>query len=88
MAQHISIKNTTNKKLQNLYQKICKQFNNVEIAKIRNSLKNQENYDDRFKISETDNVFQTWRTLNCQRECLEIHFDSKNEQITQIYLVK
>ncbi len=88
MAQHISIEKTGNEKLQKKYLSILKQFNNQKIEKICGSLKCQKIFDDRFKESKNDKVFHTWRTVNNEKECFEIHFDSKDNKVTQIYLVK
>lgn len=87
MAQHISIKNSTNKIMQSLFANICKQFERG-LSNIRSSLKFQEVYEENFKESENDNVFITWRTVNKKRETLELHFDSQKNQITNCYLVK
>jgi hypothetical protein len=88
LAQHIPIDNTTNKGMKMIFTSISKQFNNFDVSKIKSSLKYQEIYDDRFKIFKNDNVFKTWRTVNGIREIFEVHFDSIQKKIIQIYFVK
>jgi hypothetical protein len=89
MAQHIPINNTTNKNMKKVFISISKQFNNFGVSKIKSSLKYQEIYDDVFKISKNDNVFKTWRTVvNGTREIFEVHFDSIQKKVIQIYFVK
>ncbi len=87
MAQHISIQNSANKNIQKIYWSICSQFKKG-IFVVRASLKYQEIYEENFKESENDIVFQTWRTINKDRENFEIHFNSQKGKITKIYLVK
>lgn len=87
MAQHISIKNSGKKELQNIYESICKNFEKGILA-IQSSLKFQEIEDENFKKSENDKVFATWRNFESMRENFEIHFDSQKKEITEIYLVK
>jgi len=87
MAQHISIKNSELKGLQKIYNNICKNFEK-SILIIQSSLKFQEIYNKIFKESENDLVFATWRNLNGEKETFEIHFNSQENKITNIYLVK
>lgn len=87
MAQHISIQNSANKNIQKIYWSICSQFKKG-IFVVRSSLKYQEIYEENFKESENDIVFQTWRTINKDRENFEVHFNSQKGKITKIYLVK
>lgn len=87
MAQHILIQNSANKNVQKICQSIRDQFRKG-ISIIRSSLKYQEIYEENFKESENDIVFQTWRTINQNRENFEIHFNSQKEKITKIYLIK
>ncbi len=87
MAQHISIQNSANKNIQKIYWSICSQFKKG-IFVVRSSLKYQEIYEENFKESENDIVFQTWRTINKGRENFEVHFNSQKGKITKIYLVK
>ena len=88
MAQHILINSTTNKNMKKVFISISKKFNNFGVSKIKSSLKYQEIYDDIFKISKNDNVFKTWRTVNGTREIFEVHFDSIQKKVIQIYFVK
>lgn len=87
MAQHISIKNSGKKELQNIYESICKSFENG-ISVIQSSLKFQEIFDENFKKSENDKVFATWRNFKNVRETFEIHFDSQKNKITEVYLIQ
>lgn len=88
MAQHIPINNTTNKNMKKVFISISKQFNDFGVSKIKSSLKYQEIYNDIFKISKNDNVFKAWRTINGTREIFEVHFDSIQKKVIQIYFVK
>lgn len=88
MAQHIPIDNTLNKNMKKIYRSISKQFNNFDVSKIKSSLKYQEIYDKEFKNFKNDNVFKTWRTVNGIREIFEVHFDSIQKKVIQIYFVK
>ena len=87
MAQHISIKNSDEKELQNIYESICKSFEKG-ILSIQSSLKFQKNEDKNFKTSENDKIFVTWRNYKKTRENFEVHFDFKKNEITEIYLIK
>ena len=87
MAQHISIQNSGLKSFQKIYKSICESFKKG-ISRIRSSLKFQEIYDKNFKEAEDDLVFETWRSVNGERETFEIHFDSQKNGITNIFLVK
>jgi len=87
MAQHYPIQNSTNKKIQKICQGIYNKFGEG-IKKIHPSLKYQEIYDDDFKESKNDEVFQTWRSINGETENLEVHFDLQKAKVTNIYLVK
>jgi len=88
MAQHIPIDNTLNKDMKKIFRNISKQFNNFDVSKIKGSLKYQEIYNNEFKNFKNDNVFKTWRTVNSIREIFEVHFDSIQKKIIQIYFVK
>jgi hypothetical protein len=87
MAQHISIKNSDNKELQNIYEGICKNFKKG-ISLIQFSLKFQEIFDEDYKESDNDKVFITWRNFKKIRETFEIHFNLQKNEVFEIYLVK
>lgn len=87
MAQHISIRNLSTKKFQEIYKNIGESFKKG-ISTIRSSLKFQEIYGKKFKESKNDLVFETWKSVNTEKETFEIHFDSQKNKITNIYLVK
>ncbi len=87
MAQHISIKNSGKKELQEIYENICKTFAKGLFA-IQSSLKFQEIEDENFMESKNDKIFQTWKNLKNERETFEVHFNSQKNKITEIYLVK
>lgn len=86
MAQHIPIKNSTNKNMQKIFESIQGRFEKG-LSSIRSSLKFQEIHEEDFKESENDHVFATWRTINGNREIFEIHFDSQKQIITNLYFV-
>lgn len=87
MAQHILIKDLTNKNMQNIFKIACIRFKKG-LSSIRSSLKFQEIYEKSFKESENDHVFVMWRMINKNRETFEIHFDSQKQTITNLYIVK
>jgi len=87
MAQHIPIKNSDKKELQEIYKNICKNFEKG-LPAIQSSLRFQEIEDENFKESENDKIFQTWKNLENEKEIFEIHFDSRKNKITNVYLVK
>ena len=87
MAQHISIQNSESKGFQKIYKKNCESFQKG-ISGIRSSLKFQEIYDENFKETKNDLVFEAWRSVNRERETFEIHFDSQKNEVTNIFLVK
>ena len=87
MAQHIPIKNSPLKGFQKIYKSICKFFENG-IFYAKSSLKYEEIKDERYKESKNDIVFETWRSVNGQRETFEVHFDNEKQGLGNIYLVK
>lgn len=87
MAQHILIKNSTNKNIQNIFKSVRTKFEKG-LSSIRSSLNFQEVYEKSFKESKNDHVFIMWRTISRNRETFEIHFDSQKQMITNLYLVK
>ena len=87
MAQHIPIENSSLKGFQKIYKSICKNFENG-IFYAKSSLKYEEIKDERYKESKNDIVFETWRSVNGQKETFEVHFDSKKQRLENTYLVK
>jgi hypothetical protein len=87
MAQHFLIQNIKTKKMQNVYKRISRQFQKGIICVI-SSLIYQELEDKNFKEDQNDRVFNTWRTVNGEREIFEIHYGLSENKITNIYLVK
>jgi len=87
MAQHILINNSEFKGFQKIYNCICKNFENG-LFYARSSLKYEEIKDERYKDSSEESVFVTYRSINGQREIFEVHFDTNENQVTQVYLVK
>ena len=87
MAQHILIKNSPLKGFQKVYESICDNFRNG-IFYVKSSLKYEEIKDERYKKSKNDIVFETWRSVNGQKETFEVHFDIKKQKLGDIYLVK
>jgi hypothetical protein len=87
MAQHIPINNSPLKGFQKIYKSICKNFENG-IFYAKSSLKYEEIKDKNYRELENDKVFETWRSVNGQQETFEVHFDEKNNQLKNVYLVK
>lgn len=87
MAQHFSIQNSGLKSFREIYKSIYNSFGKG-LPTVRSSLKYQEIYDKNFKETESDLVFETWRSINGERETFEIHFDTQRNEITNIFLVK
>lgn len=87
MAQHIPINNSPLKCFQKVYKSICNNFENRTFY-AKSSLKYEEIKDKNYRESESDNVFKTWRSVNGQRETFEVHYNSHNNQLENIYLVK
>jgi len=87
MAQHIPIKNIKIEAIQKIYKSICRQFEKG-VLRVRLSLKYQEIEDEDYKENKDDRVFNTWRTVNGEREAFEIHYNLSKNKITNIYLVK
>lgn len=87
MAQHIPLEKIKLKGFQKVYKSICKNFENGSFY-AKSSLKYQAISDKSFKENEYDMVFETWRSVNGQQEFFEVHYNSQDKQLTNIYFVK
>lgn len=87
MAQHILLQQINLKGFQKIYKSICKNFDNGTFY-AQSSLKYQVIPYTDFKENEFDTVFETERSVNGRRETFEVHFDTQNNKISSIYLVK
>lgn len=87
MAQHILLQQINLKGFQKIYKSIRKNFDNGTFY-AQSSLKYQAIPCTSFKENEFDTVFETERSVNGRREIFEVHFDTQNNKISSIYLVK
>lgn len=87
MAQHISIINSEIKGFQKVVENLCKKLQRGLWA-ISGSLKFEEIHHDDFKINSADRVFTTQQVANGNREIFELHYDTKNQKLLDIFLVK
>jgi len=62
--------------------------NCIFVFDAKSSLKYEKITDERYKESKNNNVFQTWRSINGQKETFEVHFDTQKNKLGNIYLVK
>ena len=90
MAQHISI---IDSKLSSLkaFQKVRGRFQKIANRgcwAIAGSLKFEELPHTDYKINSNDRVFVTQRTVNGNKEIFELHFDTKEQKLLDIFLVK
>lgn len=87
MAQHIDIFKSNNKQHQSIVRALQDRFTKG-VDSIRSSVKFVEIEDSVYKLHANDLVFETFRTLNSEKESLEIHFDTTTASITEIFIVK
>ena len=90
MAQHISI---IGSKLSSLkaFQKVRDSFQkraNIGSWAIAGSLRFEELHYTDYKMNSNDRVFVTHRTVNGNKEIFELHFDTKEQKLLDIFLVK
>lgn len=84
MAQHISIlKNDFHPKIK---ETIIKRFSKKNIGLA--SLKYQELKDKDFKLNTSDRVFINNRKIKGKQETFEIHFNSEEKKVEEIFWVK
>lgn len=86
MAQHFSITNSEMKGFQKIYESLSKKAAQG-IWAIAGSLRFEELSHIDYKISLNDRVFITQRVVNGNREMFELHFDTKEKRILDIFLV-
>lgn len=86
MAQHISIINSEIKGLQKVAENFCKKLQRG-LWSISGSLKFEELLHLDYKINPNDRVFVTQRTVNGKRELFELHFDTKEQKLLDIFLI-
>ncbi|MCH9757624.1 MAG: hypothetical protein K0U19_00770 [Proteobacteria bacterium] len=86
MAQHISIINSEEKRLQKVAKAIYKRAR-CGLPAIAGSLRFEELRYEKFKINPDDRVFITSRVVNGRQEMFEVHYDTKKEEILEIFLV-
>lgn len=84
MAQHISIlKNDFHTKIKEI---IIKRFSKKNIGLA--SLKYQELKNEDFKLNTSDRVFINNRKIKGKQEIFEIHFNSEEKKVEEIFWVK
>tara|TARA_R110002074_G_C12529760_1_gene664803 strand:+ start:1136 stop:1390 length:255 start_codon:yes stop_codon:yes gene_type:complete len=84
MAQHISIlKNDFHPKIKEI---IIKRFSKKNIGLA--SLKYQELKNEDFKLNTSDRVFINNRKIKGKQEIFEIHFNSEEKKVEEIFWVK
>lgn len=86
MAQHTPIHSLKQKGFQKVENSIRKKFANG-IWSVTGSLKFEEILHKEFKVTSHDRVFVTHRVVNNYREMFEIHYDTKEEKILEIFFV-
>ena len=86
MAQHYDISKYQQKYFRQIETSFEKKFKNG-FQKVKYSLKFHFIDDERAKEHPNDEVFRTAKRINKFMETFEIHFDSKLNIITKIYLV-
>jgi len=84
MAQHISI--IQNKIYPDVQESIIKRFSKKNIG--LGSFRYKELQSSDYKLKPTDRVFLNERKLKGKEEVFEIHFNTEQNQILDIYLVK
>jgi hypothetical protein len=85
MAQHISI--IENKEYSKIIESIYKRFSTGTIG-LKTSMKYHELSEEDYKINKNDRVFLNYRKMKGVIEVFEIHFDTKQNKILKIFLVK
>lgn len=86
MAQHISIMNSDLKSFQKVSEGFSKRAARG-IWAIAGSLRFEELPHLDYKINPDDRVFVTQRVVNGNREMFELHFDTKEKRLLDIFLV-
>lgn len=86
MAQHISITNSNLKGFQKVFESLSKKATQGIVA-IAGSLRFEELSHLDYKINLDDRVFVTQRVVNGNREMFELHFDTKERKLLDIFLV-
>ena len=89
MAQHYSIINSKLKKYKSyrkLYGSFLKRAENG-LHNITSSLKFEEIVSMGHKIVPTDRVFITYRTVNNRKEMFELHYDTNEKKVLDVFLV-
>jgi hypothetical protein len=87
MAQHISIMKNDSWHFKKAVESISKRGERG-ITAFSGSLLYDEIRDPRYKITPGDTVFAHFRTINKNREMLEVHYDQEKKKIIEIFLVK
>lgn len=86
MAQHISITNSNLKGFRKVFESLSKKAARGIVA-IAGSLRFEELSHLDYKINHSDRVFVTQRVVNGSREMFELHFDTKEKKLLDIFLV-
>lgn len=89
MAQHYSIINSglkNYKSYKKLYDSFLKKTENG-LFRITSSLKFEEILSKGHKFNANDRVFITYRTINNRKEMFELHYDTSQNKIIDIFLV-
>ena len=85
MAQHYPIEDWN--LYSSIYESICRRFSKG-LSGLKTSTKFEENSLQDFKLNPDDRVFNTWRRIRGEDEIFEVHYDSKEKKLLQVYLVK